>query len=248
MAKVFISYRRDDSAGYAHAIHRELLQHFSKDQVFMDVATMEPGVDFVRVIEEAVGECDVLLALIGKRWANVASRPTVSLSTSRRDDPGDFVRLEMSTALARDIRVIPVLVDGATMPRAETLPDSLKQLSRRHALEISNTRFNYDLGQLITAVRKILDEAEFNRRKGIASVLADYMADQFKKEQGVDLQKDSFAVQRLKEAAEKAMIELSSVQQTEVNLPFIGADATGPKHLSMKLTRAKLESLVTRRG
>ena len=74
--------------------------------------------------------------------------------------------------------------------------------------------------------------------------LVDYLAVEFKKEQGVDLTKDKLALQRLKEAAEKAKIELSSAQQTEINLPFITADQTGPKHLTMKLTRAKLESLV----
>ncbi|TLM79824.1 molecular chaperone DnaK [Microbulbifer harenosus] len=74
--------------------------------------------------------------------------------------------------------------------------------------------------------------------------LIDYLAEQFKKEQGIDLKGDPLAMQRLKEAAEKAKIELSSSQQTEVNLPYITADATGPKHLVVKLTRAKLESLV----
>jgi molecular chaperone DnaK len=71
-----------------------------------------------------------------------------------------------------------------------------------------------------------------------------YLADEFKKESGVDVRKDPLAVQRLKEAAEKAKIELSSSQQTEINLPYITADASGPKHLNIKLTRAKLESLV----
>ncbi len=74
--------------------------------------------------------------------------------------------------------------------------------------------------------------------------LVDYLADEFKKEQGIDLRNDKLALQRLKEAAEKAKIELSSTSQTEVNLPFITADQSGPKHLTMKLTRAKLESLV----
>ena len=74
--------------------------------------------------------------------------------------------------------------------------------------------------------------------------LLNYLADEFKKENGIDLRGDKLALQRLKEAAEKAKIELSSAQQTEVNLPFITADATGPKHLTMKLTRAKLEALV----
>jgi molecular chaperone DnaK len=74
--------------------------------------------------------------------------------------------------------------------------------------------------------------------------LVDYLANDFKKESGIDLRSDKLALQRLKEAAEKAKIELSSTTQTEINLPFITADASGPKHLTMKLTRAKLESLV----
>ncbi len=74
--------------------------------------------------------------------------------------------------------------------------------------------------------------------------LVSYLADEFKKEQGIDLRNDKLALQRLKEAAEKAKIELSSSAQTEINLPFITADQSGPKHLTMKLTRAKLESLV----
>ena len=74
--------------------------------------------------------------------------------------------------------------------------------------------------------------------------ILDYLADEFKKENGIDLRQDRLALQRLKEAAEKAKIELSSTMQTEVNLPFITADATGPKHLTIKLTRAKLEALV----
>jgi molecular chaperone DnaK len=74
--------------------------------------------------------------------------------------------------------------------------------------------------------------------------IIDYLVDEFKKEQGIDLRNDSLALQRLKESAEKAKIELSSSQQTDINLPYITADAAGPKHLNLKLTRAKLESLV----
>jgi molecular chaperone DnaK len=74
--------------------------------------------------------------------------------------------------------------------------------------------------------------------------IIDYLADEFKRDQGIDLRKDKLALQRLKEAAEKAKIELSSSKETEINLPFITADASGPKHLVLKLTRAKLESLV----
>ena len=76
------------------------------------------------------------------------------------------------------------------------------------------------------------------------SRMINYLVDEFKKEQGIDLRNDPLAMQRLKEAAEKAKIELSSAQQTDVNLPYITADATGPKHMNIKVTRAKLESLV----
>src|SRR5438132_3478073 len=74
--------------------------------------------------------------------------------------------------------------------------------------------------------------------------IMDWLVEEFKKDQGIDLKKDRMALQRLKEAAERAKIELSSSQETEINLPFITADASGPKHLVMKLTRAKLEQLV----
>ncbi|MGH8573673.1 MAG: Hsp70 family protein, partial [Gammaproteobacteria bacterium] len=74
--------------------------------------------------------------------------------------------------------------------------------------------------------------------------IIDFLADEFKKDQGVDLRKDPLALQRLKEGAEKAKIELSSSQQTDINLPYITADASGPKHLNVRLTRAKLEALV----
>ncbi|MCG6346430.1 Hsp70 family protein, partial [Vibrio fluvialis] len=74
--------------------------------------------------------------------------------------------------------------------------------------------------------------------------IIDYIIDEFKKESGVDLSKDVLALQRLKESAEKAKIELSSTQQTEINLPYITADASGPKHLNLKITRSKLEALV----
>jgi molecular chaperone DnaK len=75
--------------------------------------------------------------------------------------------------------------------------------------------------------------------------LIDYLADEFRKDQGIDVRKDKMALQRLKEAAEKAKMELSSSMETEVNLPFITADASGPKHMNIKLTRAKLEALVS---
>jgi hypothetical protein len=151
MSKVFISYRREDAAGYAQAIYGRLERHLRRDQIFMDVDTVEPGVDFVTRIEQAVSESDVVIALIGKRWMGEREN-----GPPRIQDPHDFVHLEIATALSRDIRVIPVLVDGAIMPRPGGLPPSLQLLVRRHALELSNTRFRFDLERVSQAVQKAL--------------------------------------------------------------------------------------------
>ena len=115
MARVFISYRREDSSGWAGRLYDRLSQRFGGDNVFMDIDTIEPGLDFVEVIQRAVGSCDVLIALIGRQW------PTVSDATGQRrlDNPEDFVRLEIAAALRRDIPVIPVLVRATAMPRPD---------------------------------------------------------------------------------------------------------------------------------
>ena len=105
-------------------------------------------------------------------------------------------------------------------------------------IEIAEIEGEHQFEVLSTNGDTFLGGEDFDRR------LIDYLADQFKKDQGMDLRGDPLAMQRLKEGAEKAKIELSSSSQTEVNLPYITADASGPKHLNMKLTRAKLESLV----
>src|SRR6185369_5263644 len=105
-------------------------------------------------------------------------------------------------------------------------------------IEIADVEGEKQFEVLATNGDTFLGGEDFDQR------LIDYVVTEFKKEQGVDLSKDVLALQRLKESAEKAKIELSSSQQTELNLPYITADATGPRHLSMKITRAKLEALV----
>jgi formylglycine-generating enzyme required for sulfatase activity len=151
MPNVFISYRREDASGYAQAVYGQLERFLRRDQIFMDVDTIPPGVDFVSNIEQAVAECDVLIALIGKRWMGEREN-----GPPRIHDPEDFVHLEIAAALARDIRVIPVLVDGASMPSKDQLPRTLQPLVRRNALELSNTRFRYDLDRVSEAVRKTI--------------------------------------------------------------------------------------------
>lgn len=108
MARIFLSYRREDSGGWAGRLYDRLSQHFGDEHVFMDVDTIELGLDLVEVIQQAVRSCDVLLALIGRQWLTVAD----AMGRPRLANPKDFVRLEIATALARNIRVIPVLVSG----------------------------------------------------------------------------------------------------------------------------------------
>ena len=105
-------------------------------------------------------------------------------------------------------------------------------------IEIAAVEGEHQFEVLSTNGDTFLGGEDFDQR------LIDYLCDEFKREQGIDLRKDVLALQRLKEAAEKAKIELSSAQQTEVNLPYVTADASGPKHMAIKITRAKFESLV----
>ncbi len=134
---LFISYRRDDTAGFARAVYNALVTRFDRSQIFMDVDTIEPGLDFVRAIEDAVASCRVVVALIGRQWL-----------TPRLAEPNDYVRIEIASALKRDIRVIPVLVDGAEMPPAESLPADVAAITRRNGLPLTHARFDADIERL----------------------------------------------------------------------------------------------------
>jgi hypothetical protein len=152
---VFISYRRSDSEGYAGRLYDRLSAHLGPGNVFMDVDTIEPGVDFAREIEAAVNSCDVLLAIIGPQWLTVKDRQ----GKLRLQDSQDYVRLEIAAALERGIRVIPTLIQGASMPHSSALPENLKPLARRNAIELSSTRFHTDVDKLIRAIERAIETA-----------------------------------------------------------------------------------------
>jgi glycerophosphoryl diester phosphodiesterase len=138
-ARVFISYRRQETAWPARQLYDVLVAELGANRVFKDVDNIEPGDDFVERIQSAVGSCQVLLALIGPRWLTI----TDAKGERRLDDPEDFVRLEVETALSRDdVRVIPILVDDAKMPRPQDLPTELAALTRRQAVEINPVDFD----------------------------------------------------------------------------------------------------------
>jgi hypothetical protein len=121
----------------------------------MDVDSIEPGQDFVEVIQQAVGACEVMLVLIGRHWLGTTDQD----GRRRLDSPADLVRLEVQTALDRGVRVIPVLVDGVLVPRREQLPEPLVALAGRNALELSHSRYPFDVNRLLGAVQGVLSHA-----------------------------------------------------------------------------------------
>jgi TIR domain len=149
--RVFISYRRQDSAAYAGRVYDAMVDRFGERKVFMDL-DLAPGVDFVERITEAVSACQVLIEVIGPTWAGVKNDE----GEVRIAAPEDFVRLELEIALKRpDVTVIPVLVAGAQMPDRRDLPPELEAIARRNALELSDRRWRYDVGQLLSALESL---------------------------------------------------------------------------------------------
>ena len=150
--RIFISYRRQDSAYPAGWLYDRLADRFGPDQIFKDVDSIELGDDFVETITNAVGSCDILLALIGQEWLDIAGAD----GSRRLDDPDDFVRLEIEAALTRKVLLIPILVEGALMPRADQLPPSIAPMVRRQALELSPNRFRADTERLLEVMERTL--------------------------------------------------------------------------------------------
>jgi hypothetical protein len=150
---VFISYRRDESAGYAGRIADSFTEQFGEDRVFRDIDSIEPGLDFAEAIESAVGSSDVLIAVIGRNWLTA----TDPAGRKRLEDANDYVRLEIVAALQRNIRVIPLLVQGGSMPSADELPDDLAPLARRNAFELHDTSWRDDVRRLTGVLGRVIE-------------------------------------------------------------------------------------------
>jgi hypothetical protein len=152
-AKVFISYRREDSAGYAGRIHDRLELEFGRDNLFMDVDSIPLGLNFVKILRGEVAKCGVLLAVMGPKWCDVCDED----GNRRLDNSKDFVRIEIATALQRDIPVIPILLDGAKVPKADRLPKELGELGERNGFEVGHASFHIDMDVLIRKLRTLLN-------------------------------------------------------------------------------------------
>jgi hypothetical protein len=150
---IFISYRRGNENFFARLLYENLRGHFDSDRVFVDVDSIDLGVDFAEVVDQQLSRCSVMLVIIGKGWTSVAG----SDGRPRLEDPSDFVRIEVEKGLSRDgVRVIPIYVDGASPPRASELPAPLAALSRRNGLGISHEAFNSDFDRLLKQLERVI--------------------------------------------------------------------------------------------
>lgn len=146
--RIFVSYRRDDAAHVTGRIHDFLASRFGAANVFMDVDSVAPGEDFVRKIGDTIAMCDLFLLVMGPGWLNARTAD----GRRRIDLPGDFVRIELREALARGVKIIPVLVDGAQMPRQEDLPEDVAQMVRHNAVFLGHATFRRDMEALAAGV------------------------------------------------------------------------------------------------
>jgi hypothetical protein len=150
----------------------QLQDRFPDVSVFMDLDSIEAGLDFAQVIRHAVDSCVVLVALIGRQWATL----TDEQGRRRLDDPRDFVRFEIHAAFERQVRVIPVLVDGARSLQHEQLPADLLKLARLNALELSYGWYEYDVGRLLDLIHQLLQETPVTGTSGSMFTAEDFRA------------------------------------------------------------------------
>jgi formylglycine-generating enzyme required for sulfatase activity len=150
--KIFINYRRDDVPGDARGIREALVAEFGKQAVFMDVDNLLAGQRFDKELEKALAQCDALIAVIGPRWMEL-------LSARAASGERDYVREEIAAALKRGITVIPVRVgrEGtmAPLPRAEQLPDDIRELVLHQKQDVAHERFGRDMVELVSALRAV---------------------------------------------------------------------------------------------
>jgi formylglycine-generating enzyme required for sulfatase activity len=158
---IFICYRREDSSFHAERLCERLVDHFGRHRIFMDIDTIQPGEKFRKVIEDAIESCEVLIVIIGSQWLGTTGN-------NRLVNRDDFVRIEIATALSHGVRVIPVLVQNATMPSAVQLPDDIKNLVDHHGIELSNKRWRDDVAELIQFLDDLIKSEEVDRPVEVA--------------------------------------------------------------------------------
>jgi TIR domain/Pentapeptide repeats (8 copies) len=165
VATVFISYRRQDSDASAGHLYDSLHRRLPETRVFMDVDGVKGGEDFTHTLATALSSTDLLVAVIGPNWVTANK----SDGTRRLDDPDDFVVLEIAEALKQDAVVLPVLVQGATMPSAGELPPSIQQLAKHQAMILSSASWGSDVDALATRIETLVADRSLDGKEGSLS-------------------------------------------------------------------------------
>ena len=212
--KIFINYRRGDDPQAAGRLFDRLQDIFEPQQLFLDVDNIAPGLDFMRVLDERVAECDVVLAVIGKGWIDARD----AAGTRRLDDPDDFVRIEITSALNQGKRVIPVLIGDTPMPHQEHLPEALRPLARRNAVRLTHERFRADTQGLVKALEQALAEIEEARREQAQAEAERQAAEQRRLEEAEAARRAEEEALRRKaeqDAKERAEAERRRLQEAE---------------------------------
>jgi uncharacterized RDD family membrane protein YckC len=159
--KIVISYRRQDAPGAAGRLHDSLAAQFGRDNVFLDIDAIRPGVDWVEAIEKTISSSDVVLPLIGPYWLAV----TDETGQPRLKDPNDVLRFEIESALKAGLRIIPIQVHGAPMPKPDQLPESLVGLTRRQSIRVDDDDYHEDVKKVVRALETIQREKAAERAR-----------------------------------------------------------------------------------
>lgn len=242
--KIFINYRRGDDPQAAGRLFDRLQDVFEPQQLFLDVDNIAPGLDFVRVLDERVAECDIVLAVIGKGWLDTRDAD----GKRRLDDPDDFVRIEITSALDQGKRVIPVLVGDAPMPHPEDLPEVLRPLTRRNAVRLTHERFRADTQGLIKALQESLTEIEARRQAEAEARRQALAEDERKGREAEAARRAEEETQKLKaalQAREEAYRSASASDDPAVLKSFL---ATYAKGADAAQVRARLHQIKPRPG
>ena len=152
MREIFISYRREDSEGWAGRFADALQKEFGSRSVFFDFESIEPSSNWRNTVEQALMNCKLMIALIGPRWITA----TDAGGGRRLDDPEDLVRFELATALTRRLPVLPLLVGKASLPKPADLPTELRAMLNHQAFELPSHNWNHDIESLVRAVETIV--------------------------------------------------------------------------------------------
>ncbi|MFI6853942.1 toll/interleukin-1 receptor domain-containing protein [Streptomyces sp. NPDC050416] len=145
---IFVSYRRSDSAVSTGRLAADLRRYFGKDRVYLDIDSNLSAQNYVVQLKQALATSRAMIAVVGPQW--LANRDAEG--GRRLDDPDDLVRLELETALRNGIALIPVLVEGATMPAADLMPPSLQRLAYLQAVRLATEDWPYDFGRLLESL------------------------------------------------------------------------------------------------